>query len=260
MDIKNFKCTVAYKGTSYYGWQKQRNFLTVQGILEYALEKIFAKQIKTHGASRTDAGVHAFGQVFSFKIETSLRPENVKNILNDLLPDDIVIKNAEEVNYDFTPRENVREKFYRYIVYNAPFLHPVYKGLCWQVEGRIDIGKIRQILPIFTGNKNYFSFSKSGSDDRQFVRSIDKLRVVKKNKWIYFDYEGQGFLYQMLRKITSVFIMFAKDKIEKGLVEEMFEKQDRRLFGYIAPPDGLYLMKITYNKGANGKNILHHRR
>lgn len=248
MDKKNFKCTVAYNGKAYYGWQKQKNFLTIQGIIEYALEKIFAKEIITHAASRTDAGVHAFGQVFNFKTETSLEPENIKNILNDLLPEDVKIKNIEETDYDFNPRQNVKRKFYRYLIFNGGFLHPAYKGLCWHVVKPVKTNKIMEILPVFRGKKNYFSFSKSGSDDRQFERTIDKLRVKNKEKWVYFDFEGKSFLYQMLRKITSVLVLFAHDKISREMIEEMFEKEDRTIFGHIAPPDGLYLMKITYNK------------
>ncbi len=253
MDKKNFKCTVAYKGTVYYGWQKQKNFLTIQGIIEYALGKIFAKEISTYAASRTDAGVHAFGQVFNFKTETSLEPENIKNILNDLLPEDVVIKNIEEADSSFNPRQNVKKKFYRYLIFNANFLHPVYKGLCWQVIKPIKIDEIMKILPAFLGIKNYFSFSKSGSDDKQFERTIDKIRVKRKNKWVYFDFEGQSFLYQMLRKITAVLVMFAHGKVSRETIEEMFKKEDRTISGHIAPPDGLYLMKITYDKNRRTK-------
>ena len=252
MTRKNFKCVVAYKGLAYYGWQKQKEFVTVQGLLEYALNKIFKQEVHTAGASRTDAGVHAFGQVFNFRVHTDMEAYELQSFLNSLLPDDIVIKSVEEVPDAFNSRWNVRRKFYRYAIFTGKTLLPFHSGLCWHLKnrGHLDFEKMKTLLPLFKGLKNYLSFSKSGSDDKTYFRNLNRVRLTKKGHWVYLDFESRGFLYQMVRKLTMVFIYYGLGKITMEDVQKMFEVQDRQFFSNIAPPDGLYLVKIIYDKNA----------
>jgi tRNA pseudouridine38-40 synthase len=245
---KNFKCTVAYDGSPYYGWQKQDNFVTVQGMIEYALEKTFNHKIPTKGASRTDAGVHAYGNVFSFSAETPMDGKGVKAVLNNILPEDIRIMECISAEGYFHPRNNVRKKFYRYVIYNSPVAYPFQRKYAWHIEGKLNVRKTNEALPLFAGRKNYTAFSASGSEAEDFVRSFDSIKVKKAGKLVILDFTGRTFLYKMIRKVTAALVSYAFGKLSKADIEEMFTAQDRKLLKGCAPAGGLYLVKIIYRK------------
>ena len=248
MQKKTFKCVVSYNGTGYFGWQRQKDAPTIQGIIEYSLTKFFNKEIKIQGASRTDAGVHAFGQVFSFQVDTDIDGLNIKKILNDLLPPDIRIISAKEVSLDFNARYNVRKKFYRYVIHNSRILYPFYNDFCWHINDYIDIKKINKILPLFYGPRDYFSFSGSATEYDNHIREINKIKIKKVNQWIFFDFFAKSFLHNMIRKITGTLISYLLDKITEDNIKKMFEVHDRTISNTMAPPQGLYLVKIIYEK------------
>ncbi|MCE5299541.1 MAG: tRNA pseudouridine(38-40) synthase TruA [Spirochaetia bacterium] len=248
MPIKNFKCVVSYKGTNYYGWQKQLDQATIQGVIEYSLGKFFGCDVRTGGASRTDAGVHAFGQVFQFKIETGIDARGIKSILNDILPPDIRIVSAQETDPDFNPRRNVRKKLYRYLIYNRKLMQPVYMDAAWHVTEKIDVKKMSELLPLFKGKKNYFCFSSSGTPARSWEREVKSIKIQRNGPWIIFDFKGESFLHHMIRRMTAAFVFYSQGKLTYQQVEELFEKQDRGLLPGAAPARGLYLVKIIYGK------------
>jgi tRNA pseudouridine38-40 synthase len=248
MPKKNFKCVVSYNGTNYFGWQRQKNAPTIQGAIEYSLSRFFNKEIKIIGASRTDAGVHSFGQVFSFQTDTEIGGTNIKSILNDLLPPDIRIISSNEVSLDFNARYNVREKFYRYVIFIGKIKYPFYENFCWHITDRIDINKMKEILCLFQGEKDYYSFSGSGTDYKSHVRKINQINVKLKNKFIFIDFFGKAFLHFMIRKITGTIVSFSMDKISKEDIEKMFMVHDRTISNVVAPPQGLYLVKIIYER------------
>lgn len=250
MPKKIFKCIVSYNGTNYFGWQRQKDAPTIQGTIEYSLSKFFNREIKIIGASRTDAGVHSFGQVFSFQVDTEIEisASNIKSVLNDLLPQDIRIISASEVAQNFNPRYNVREKFYRYVIYNGKTLYPFYNNFCWHIQDRIDISKIKKILCLFRGEKNYYSFSGSGTDYDSYIRKVNNIKIKTKDKWIFIDFFAKSFLHFMIRKITGTLISFSMDKISEEEIEKMFIIKDRTISNKVAPPQGLYLVKIIYEK------------
>ncbi len=247
--IKNFKCIVSYDGTNYYGWQKQKDFLTVQGIIEYCLEKIFNEKINIIGASRTDARVHAYGQVFNFKIDTKIKNYGLKKMLNSLLPDDIRIKNIFYADNNFSSRFNVKKKFYRYLIYNSFFLPPFLRNYVWHIEKQIEIKKIKEILHLFKGKKNFFSFSTSDDKIKDYEKIIYNINLKKQGKLLILDFFGQSFLYNMIRKIVGCLIEYSFDKITKKDIELMFKNEDRTILKTIAPARGLYLVKVIYNTG-----------
>ena len=247
MSIKNIKCIVAYKGTAYSGWQKQQKFLTIQGLIEYALFKLFGGEIKTTGASRTDAGVHAFGQVFNFCVETIIEPEGIKKMLNGLLPQDIRIKDCKEAPPHFSARHNAREKFYRYMIYNRRTMPPVYNDIAWHVYDRVDAKKINEILHLFKGKKNYFTFSAS-SDTKRYEREINSIKIKSVGPWIIMDFRGRSFLYNMIRRMVAAFIDYARGTTTIADVEKMFEESKRANLTSTAPAQGLHLVKIIYAK------------
>lgn len=238
---------MAYKGTGYSGWQKQQHFLTVQGLIEYAIFKLFGGEIKTTGASRTDAGVHASGQVFNFCVETKIEPEGIKKMLNGLLPQDIRIKDCKEVEPYFSSRHNAREKFYRYIIYNRRTMPPVYNDIAWHVYEKLDPHRINEILHLFKGKKNYFTFSAS-SDTTRYEREIKSIKIKISGPWIIMDFRGRSFLYNMIRRMAAAFVEYAKGTMVIADVEKMFTVNDRSNLTSTAPPQGLHLIKIIYNK------------
>lgn len=245
--IKNFKCVVSYKAANYHGWQKQVNTATVQGMIEYALKKFFGGDIKITGASRTDAGVHAFGQVFSFMVETRLEGRGIKSVLNGILPDDIRIFSCDEAPPDFSARRDVKTKLYRYIIYNRPFLRPVYSDLAWHVREKLDVETMKRLLPLFKGRKDYFTFS-AASDKEDHFREVKSISIRKKGPWITLDFKGRGFLYNMIRRITGAMVEHAKGALSYTDIEELFGAHDRSKLACTAPPQGLYLVKIIYEK------------
>jgi tRNA pseudouridine38-40 synthase len=247
MAIKNFKCTVSYKGTSFHGWQKQNNILTVQGLIEYALLRFFGGDIKISGASRTDAGVHAFGQVFNFKVETKTEPFGLKKALNGLLPPEIRIVKCVEAAEDFSSRHDAREKLYRYMIYNRPSMPPIYCDLAWHVYEKIDVAKVRSLFHLFKGKKNYFTFSAS-SDSDKFDREIRSIKIKRNGPWVMIDFKGRSFLYNMVRRMTAAFVEHAKGNISTEQIEKMFEIKDRANLTFTAPAQGLYLVRIKYKQ------------
>jgi tRNA pseudouridine38-40 synthase len=246
MASKNFKCTVSYTGTGYHGWQKQASVVTVQGIIEYALEKFFKKKINITAASRTDSGVHAFGNVFNFKADTPIDAKGLKSVINSMLPADIRIMKCSEADDKFSSRHAARKKFYRYAIYNRRNMRPMYSNFAWHIPEKIDIEKMREILPAFKGMKNYFTFSTAGSDRASYERELRSITIKKQGAWITIDYKGRSFVYNMLRKITAALVFYARGEFTKEQIAEMFEKQDRSLLQYKAPAQGLYLIKIIY--------------
>lgn len=248
MARQNFKLTVSYNGADFYGWQRQEKFVTAQGMVEYCLEKFFGRKTLVKGASRTDAGVHAYGQVCSFMSDTPVPPEGLKKILNGLLPDGIRIVKASAEHESFCARYNVREKFYRYVICDSPFEYAFEKNFYWHTGGKIDINKMRELLPLFKGVKNYFSFSRANPDNRKYDRQINSIKITRKGRFIYLDFRGKSFLYNMIRKITAVFVMYSRGELAYADVERMFAEENRAIGRMLAPAGGLYLVKITYNK------------
>jgi tRNA pseudouridine38-40 synthase len=249
--VKNFKCVVSYKGSNYSGWQKQKQkqIMTVQGMLEFALQKFFGGEIKTTGASRTDAGVHAFGQVFSFMVETKLEGKGIKSVLNGILPPDIRIRSCDEASFDFSPRRDVKTKLYRYVIYNRQFMSPVFSDLAWHVHDSLDMAGMRTLLPLFKGRKNYFSFS-AASDKEDHFREVKSIAIKKRGPWITLDFKGRGFLYNMIRRITAAMVEHAKGNLSFKDIEDLFKSEDRSKLTFTAPPHGLYLVKIIYERKA----------
>ncbi|HDQ25459.1 MAG TPA: tRNA pseudouridine(38-40) synthase TruA [bacterium] len=248
MTVKNFRLTLSYNGAGYYGWQKQSKFLSVQGLLEYALEKFLGAGVKTTGASRTDAGVHAYGQVVNFRAHTPLDAAGMKAVLNGLLPEDIRVINASLCNPGFNARHNVRKKLYRYVIRNSGIMYPFYRDFCWHLDKKTDTEKIKAVLPLFEGVKDYFSFTRSGGETENYERRVDSIKMTCRGRDIFLDFTAKSFLYNMIRKITAALVCVGDGEMNEGDIRKMFEARDRRLCRHLAPPGGLYLVKIIYER------------
>lgn len=214
--MKNFKLTIEYDGTNYFGWQRQKDnkrFPTVQGILENALQKLFNKKIRVIGSGRTDAGVHALGQVASFKIDTDIPPDNLLRAINSYLPEDIRIKKIEEVPLCFHPRFDAKKKWYRYTITSTPTVFNRYYAVYFPYK--LDLALMRKAINRFKG----YSIS-----------------IKKNGEFIYIDIIGKGFLYKMVRRIVGVLVDAGRGKIVSG----------GTIMCQTAPARGLMLMKVYY--------------
>ena len=244
--MKRILLTISYDGTNYSGWQKQKNAVTVQGEFDKACSTLFKTDIESIGASRTDAGVHALGQRAVIDVDTSIPAEKIPLALNPLLPDDIVVTHAEEVDADFNPRFKALKKTYEYSIYNAPFRNPIYRNYSEYVRCELDLDSMRTACEAFVGEHDFRAFCASGNSSKTTVRIIYSLDVEKDGDFIKIRVTGNGFLYNMVRIIAGTLIYVGEGRIAPDDLPEIIASGDRRKAGKTAGPSGLVLVKIMY--------------
>jgi|YNPBryunderm2012_1023409.scaffolds.fasta_scaffold04169_7 tRNA pseudouridine38-40 synthase len=242
--MRNIKLTIAYDGSSFFGFQIQPNVPTIQGTLESVLTEITGENIEVIGAGRTDAGVHAINQVVNFKTNSRIPIEKLLIAVNSLLPDSIVVKEAEEVPLDFHARFSAKSRSYIYLVYSAPFPSPFLRSYAWYLKEKPDIQKMSDLVDIFKGEKDFISFSKS--DGEGTIREIYDISVFEKNPFIIFYTKANGFLRGMVRLIVRVLVDAGYGSIDREGIESIINAKRRGLIRGIAPPYGLYLYRIEY--------------
>lgn len=240
------KCTVAYDGYNYAGWQKQENALGIQTIIEEALEKIQKSPVEIVASGRTDAHVHAFGQVFHFQSEIAMQPWQYVKAMNALLPQDIRIQSAEIPPEDFHARFSCKSKQYAYIAtYDVtdPFAYR-YKAPLYQ---KLDMEKMLEAASYLIGEHDFTSFSSSRIDPRKpRIKNVCMIEIRNKGKDVHFLFEGNGFLRYQVRMMTGTLIEVGKQKIQPLDVQHMLLEKNKEVCRYNAPPQGLYLMKVRY--------------
>ncbi|MBM6766242.1 tRNA pseudouridine(38-40) synthase TruA [Faecalicoccus pleomorphus] len=240
------KCTVAYDGYNYAGWQKQENALGIQTIIEEALEKIQKKPVEIVASGRTDAQVHALGQVFHFQSAMDMQPWQYVKAMNALLPQDIRIQSAEIMADDFHARFSCKSKQYAYIAtYDVtdPFAYR-YKAPLYQ---KLDMEKMLEAATYLIGKHDFTSFSSSRIDPRKpRIKTIRRIEIENADKDVHFLFEGNGFLRYQVRMMTGTLIEVGKQKIQPLDVQHMLLEKNKEVCRYNAPPQGLYLMKVRY--------------
>lgn len=240
------KCTVAYDGWAYAGWQKQENALGIQEIIESALEKIHKKPTSIVASGRTDAKVHALGQVFHFESDGKIQPVSYVRALNSLLPLDIRIQSAEKAEDDFHARFSCRSKRYLYIAtknQRDPFACRT-KGVLYQ---DLNIEKMIEACHILIGTHDFTTFSSSRIDPRKSrVKTIKMISIEKRDQDYHFLFEGNGFLRYQVRMMTGTLIEVGKETITPQDVQKMLDLKDKEACRYNASPQGLYLMEVCY--------------
>ena len=248
--MKRIKLTVAYDGTNYHGWQVQPNAVTIEGKLNEAISELTKESIQVIGASRTDAGVHALGNVAVFDTESRIPGEKFSYALNQRLPDDIVIQQSQEVDKDFHPRYCTCEKTYEYVILNRKFPLPEYRNTAFFYYGDLDIKAMQEATKAFLGEHDFAGFCSAGAQVKTTVRTIYELTVEKKdNDMICIRVRGNGFLYNMIRIIAGTLVKAGKGKITPQDIDLMLEAKNRCEAGQTAPPQGLTLMNIDYVDG-----------
>lgn len=244
--MKRYRLIVAYDGTNYSGWQLQDNAPTIEGELNQALEKLFQQEIQVTGASRTDAGVHACGNVAVFDADTSIPGDRIKYALNPLLPEDIRIMASEQVADDFHPRFCDTEKTYEYRILNTKDPLPMMRFYTYWYSRPLDVEKMKEAASYIPGEKDFKSFCAAGAQVKTTVRKVTGAQVTRDGDIIVIRVKGEGFLYNMVRIIAGTLIRIGEGKWEPEQIKAIIEGCDRTKAGPTAPPQGLTLMKIEY--------------
>lgn len=244
--MKRIKLTIAYDGTNYCGWQVQPNGITVEEVVSKALKKLTGEDIQVIGASRTDSGVHALGNVAVFDTHTTIPPERISYALNQRLPEDIVIVKSEEVAEDFHPRYCDCSKTYEYHILNTRIPIPTKRLTNYFVSYDLDVEKMRKAAGYLIGEHDFVSFCNVRTDVEDTVRTVTELEILKDGEEITIRISGNGFLYNMVRIIVGTLIRVGRGFYEPEKVKEILEAKDRKAAGVTAPPHGLILAEIRY--------------
>lgn len=244
--MKRVKLTVAYDGTNYCGWQVQPNGITVQEVLNQCLSEFTGENIETIGASRTDAGVHALGNVAVFDTEMRMPGDKFSFALNQRLPEDIRIQKSEEVDADFHPRYVKSQKTYEYRILNCRFPIPTERFYSHFTYIPLDVDKMKEAASYLIGEHDFKSFCGTGAQVKTTVRTVKEIQIEKSGDRITIRITGEGFLYNMVRIIAGTLMDIGGGLYLPEKMKEILEAKDRKKAGPTAPARGLTLMKIQY--------------
>ncbi|HJA82176.1 MAG TPA: tRNA pseudouridine(38-40) synthase TruA [Candidatus Mediterraneibacter intestinipullorum] len=244
--MKRIKLTVAYDGTDYCGWQIQKNGVTVEEVLNRALSRLIGDRVTVIGASRTDAGVHAQGNVAVFDTDTQIPAERIAYAVNALLPEDVVVVSSGEVPAGWHPRKCVSVKTYEYRILNREFPDPVRRRDTYFVPFQLDLDRMRQAAEYLKGEHDFKSFCSAQTTVEDTVRTIYALDIRREEDFITILVRGNGFLYNMVRIIAGTLAGVGRGYFEPRDVARMLEEKDRAKAGVTAPPQGLTLVGIEY--------------
>lgn len=245
--MNRLKCTIAYDGTHFSGFQVQPNGRTVQGEIERALCKLHkGEEIRIHPSGRTDAGVHAHGQVIHFDSPLSIPIDRWQTALNTLLPDDIVALTIESVNTDFHARYNVVKKEYRYFLLNQKERDVFRKNHSYYYPYPINLDRIIEATEYLLGTHDFTSFCSTKSDKENKVRTIEEIEIWKDGNEIVFRFVGNGFLYNMVRIIVGTLLKVGQGKLSPEDIKVILEKKDRQAAGKTAAAHGLHQWRVWY--------------
>jgi tRNA pseudouridine38-40 synthase len=245
--IKNFKITIEYDGTRYHGWQRQKNDRTIQEEIEKAVGAITGQTVALTGSGRTDAGVHAYGQVANFKCETSLAAQDLFGGLNSLTADDIVIHSCEQVDASFHARYDAKSKIYVYTFLNRPSPAAIGRHYAWHIRKKLDLESMRAAGAHLLGSHDFKAFEGAGSPRPHTTRNIMNASLVEEGDgYLAFEIEADGFLRFMVRNIVGTLVKVGLGKISPEEFKRILKSRDREQAGATAPAHGLCLVKVIY--------------
>ena len=237
------------------GWQKQPNKLNIQGTIEKAIELVTKQKVDLNASGRTDAGVHAKGQVANFKTDCKIPIEKFAIAINTNLKKSIRIIKAEEVEERFHSRLSCKRKTYRYVINNSEYGTAIYRNLETHIPMKLNVDRMNEAAKYFEGEHDFKAFKASGTSSKNSVRTIYKAEVIKMpEERIYIELTGSGFLYNMVRIISGTLVDVGIGKIEPEDIPNIIKEQKRELAGKTLPPQGLYLMNVEYSINSNSAN------
>lgn len=245
--MNNYKLIIQYDGGRYRGWQRLGSGdNTIQGKIENVLSELVGKQIEIIGCSRTDAGVHALAQIANFKVSENLAESEIKDYLNKYLPQDISIKDVISVPENFHARYNAKEKIYLYKIWNEEYTNPFMRKYSMHVENRLNITKMKKASQYFIGEHDFTAFSNAKSKKKSMVRKIYSIDIEENAGLIQIRVRGNGFLYNMLRRIVGMLIEVGLGEVDAETIASVLNSEEQSQAGYIADASGLYLEKIEF--------------
>lgn len=246
---RNFKLVLEYDGASYHGWQRQQGVLTIQEVLESRLEVMLRSPVRVKASGRTDAGVHAEGQVVNFYSNTSMQATEIQRGLNSLLPPDIVVLHAEEVPHSFHACFSASSKIYEYRILNRIVPSALERSFAWHIRRSLSVSPMRQSLSLIVGTHDFSAFMASGSSVKSTERCIFRaeLEIPEPDRFV-FVFEANGFLRHMVRNIVGTLVGVGKGVLSPEMFQEILASKDRRRAGMTAPAHGLYLKSVHYRK------------
>lgn len=243
----NYKIILQYEGTRYDGWQKQGNTEnTIQGKLENILAKMTGQEVEVHGSGRTDAGVHAQGQVANFHLEEDLEPEQVKAYLNRYLPDDIAVMKAERAQERFHSRLSAVKKVYTYQIETGPKRDVFTRRLQYGLGQELDVAAMKQAAMLLCGTHDYKSFCGNRRMKKSTVRTVEAIDIKKDGSHVVLTFVGNGFLQNMVRIMAGTLIEAGLKKRTPQSMKEILAALDRQAAGFTAPAEGLCLAGVLY--------------
>ena len=247
--MTNFlKLTLAYEGTGYCGWQVQRQAdgPSLQGTLESALQRVTGETIRARAAGRTDAGVHARGQVVNFATAVSIPLESWPLALNSVLPPDMAVLKAESVDAAFHAQHQAKAKTYRYSIWNSPLREVFWRRFAWQVKHPLDTAAMTAALAHFIGRHDFRSCCNVGRPVESYARTIFDARLSREQDLIHIELRADGFLYNMVRIITGTLTWVGQGRFSPDAIPTILTSRDRQAAGPTVPPIGLCLMSVEY--------------
>ncbi len=244
--MKTIKLTIEYDGTNYVGWQRQLSGPTIQEKIETSLRAMTGENIKLSGSGRTDSGVHALGQVASFKTQIRLSPAEIQKGLNSMLPKDIVIIAAEEADPGFHAQLSAESKTYIYKILNRPFPSAILRERAWFMPYPLNARFMNEAARMLLGEHDFRAFTQSESSVKSTVRTVLHAGIETKRDILEFRIEADGFLKRMVRLIVGTLVQVGKEKITPEQFHEILESGEKTKFVHAAPARGLYLKEVRY--------------
>lgn len=246
MPPRNLKLVLEYDGSAYVGWERQKNGVGIQEVLEEAVLSICGERVVVEGSGRTDAGVHALGQVASFALEKDIHPNKLRLAINAVTPADIAVRTVEVVPAEFHARRSARSKLYRYTVLNARSPRPLLRFTSYHVPRALDVEVMAAAMTAFEGTHDFTAFAREADRKKSCVRTILEARLRVNDDCLDFEVEGTGFLYNMVRIIVGTVIEVGVGRRDAASINALLESGSRTRAGYTVPAHGLALVEVRY--------------
>jgi len=250
--MRNFKLVLSYDGSDYCGWQVQPETPTIQGLLASAIGRVTGEKVLPQGSGRTDAGVHALGQVATFALESVIPAANLIIALNDVLPAGIRVLDCAEVSPEFHARKSATAKTYRYRMFRGDICPPFLARYVWHYPYPLDFGAMERAAPAIEGEHDFTSFA-AADPERGRDETVSNVRTVFSSRWsvngdeFMYEIRGNGFLHHMVRNLVGTFLLVGKGTLKPEDISRILSARDRSAAGATAPASGLYLVNVEYS-------------